>query len=108
MAGGDLPLHPRKAGVSMPVRVKPGSAHDRVEGVTQTAHGAALQVRVRAAAERGKANDALEKTVARWLGLARTRVSVAQGGKSRSKMVAMQGDPHALEALIRQRVAALR
>jgi hypothetical protein len=63
---------------------------------------------VRAVDEKGQANSAVEAVVARWLGLARTRVTVAQGGKSRLKTLAIGGAPGELEALLAARIAALR
>jgi len=107
MGTGGLPLRTGQAGVSLPARVTPKSACDSVDGVVRTARGSALKVRVRAAADRGKANAAVEELVARWLGLARMRVRIAQGGKSRVKILEIEGEPDELEALISRRVAAL-
>ncbi|MBX9591392.1 MAG: DUF167 family protein [Hyphomonadaceae bacterium] len=87
-------------------RVTPGSARDGVEGIIQTADGAALKVRVRAVAEDGKANRSVETVVAQWLGVAKTRVAVTHGGKSRIKTLDIDGDPGELETLIAARMAA--
>ncbi len=48
--------------------------------------------RVRAVPEAGRANAALETLIARWLGVPPSTVSVAHGGKSRLKQVALTGD----------------
>lgn len=88
------------------VRVTPKSAHDRVDGLVATAEGPALKVRVRAVAEDGKANGASEKVVADWLGLAKSRVRVVQGHKSRTKMLDLAGEPGEIDALVARRVAA--
>ena len=53
------------------------------------------------------ANAALESLIARWLGVPPSMVSVAHGGKSRLKQVAVAGDGDALARLIAQRVAEL-
>ena len=45
--------------------------------------------------------------IARWLGVPPSTVSVAHGGKSRLKQVAVAGDAEALSCLVAQRVAAL-
>jgi uncharacterized protein YggU (UPF0235/DUF167 family) len=57
--------------------------------------------------EAGRANAALETLIARWLGLPPSTVTVAHGGKSRLKQVAVTGDADALTRLIAQRVAEL-
>jgi len=96
-----------KGGVRLLARVTPKSARDGVDGVIETAEGPALKVRVRAVAEKGEANAAVEKVVAQWLGLARTRVSVTQGGKSRIKTLDIGGAPGELEPLLAARIGAL-
>ena len=45
--------------------------------------------------------------MAQWLGVAKTRVTVAQGSKSRVKTLDIDGEPGELETLIAARVAAL-
>ena len=62
---------------------------------------------MRALAEAGRANAALETLIARWLGLPPSTVTVAHGGKSRLNQVAVTGDADALTRLIAQRVAEL-
>lgn len=95
-----------KAGVHVLARVTPKSSRDGIEGLVETAQGRALKVRVRAVAADGAANAALEKVVARWLGLASSRVRVLRGGKARVKVLGITGDPAELEALVAVRVAA--
>jgi len=97
-----------KTGLRVLARVTPKSARDSIDGMMQTAEGPALKVRVRAVAENGQANRSVESVVAQWLGLARTRVTVAQGGKSRVKTLAIDGEPGELEPLIAARIAALQ
>jgi hypothetical protein len=93
--------------VRLLVRVTPKSARDGVEGVAETAEGVALKVRVRAVAEDGKANRAVEQVLAGWLGVARTRVAVARGEASRVKTLFVSGETAALETLLAQRLAGL-
>lgn len=95
-----------QTGLSARVRVTPKSARDSVDGLIETAEGPALKVRVRAVAEDGQANRSVESVVAKWLGLARTRVAVAQGSKSRVKTLDIDGDPRELEARVAARIAA--
>jgi uncharacterized protein YggU (UPF0235/DUF167 family) len=106
-AAGAHPWHADKAGLRLLARVTPKSAMDGVDGVTPTPEGPALKVRVRAVADKGEANAAVETVVARWLGLAKTRVTVARGHKSRVKTLAIGGVPAELEALVAARVAQL-
>jgi uncharacterized protein len=91
----------------MLARVTPKSARDAVDGVVETAQGPAVQVRVRAVAEDGAANAAVEWVVAQWLGLAKTHVRIARGSKSRVKIVDIAGTAGELDALLVARIAAL-
>jgi uncharacterized protein (TIGR00251 family) len=84
-------------GVTLFVRLTPKSAKDAVEGVEATDDGRAhLKARVRAVPEDGKANAALEKLLAKWLGIAVRDVSIGAGATSRLKQVKISGDPEAL------------
>jgi uncharacterized protein len=93
--------------VRLLVRVTPKSARDSVEGVAETVEGPALRVRVRALAEDGKANRAVEQVLAGWLGVAKTRVAVAKGDTSRVKTLFVSGETAALETLLARRLAGL-
>jgi len=79
-----------------------------VEGLVETAQGGALAVRVRAVAEKGEANRAVEKVIAAWIGVGRRSVAVSAGGRSRLKTVEIVGEPAALAALIETRAGKLR
>lgn len=84
-------------GITLFVRLTPKSAKDAVEGVEATDDGRAhLKARVRAVPEDGKANAALEKLLAKWLGIAARDVSIGAGATSRLKQVMISGDPEAL------------
>jgi uncharacterized protein len=103
----NLPIRKGKGGVILMVRLTPKSSSDRIEGLEDFAGELVLKARVRAVPEDGRANAALETLVARWLGLPPSRVTVAHGGKSRLKQVAIDGDGAILMRLIASRVAAL-
>jgi uncharacterized protein len=79
-------------GLDLRVRLTPRSSHDTVEGVIDTATGAAVRVWVRAIPEAGRANDAVEALIADWLGVPKTSVSVSSGASSRVKMLSVEGD----------------
>jgi hypothetical protein len=76
------------------VRVQPKASADRIEDWGQDDAGRKfLKVRVRAVPEDGKANSAVQKLVAGWLGLPRSAVRVVTGGKTRLKGLEIDGPP---------------
>ena len=90
------------------MRVSPRSAREGIDGVVETARGPALTMRVRAVAEKGEANRAVEVVVARWLGVPNSSVAVTAGGKSRLKTVLVTGQPGRLAALVELYVSRLQ
>jgi hypothetical protein len=92
----------------MLVRVSPKSTREGVDGMVETPHGLALMVRVRAVAEKGEANRAVERVIAAWIGVGKSSVAVAAGGKSRVKTVEIAGEPAELAAMIQTRIGKLR
>ena len=74
MTGADAALASRPAGASScACALTPKSSLEGVDGVEQTAEGAAFEGRVRAVPAEGEANAALEKLVARWLDVPQER-----------------------------------
>jgi uncharacterized protein YggU (UPF0235/DUF167 family) len=108
MSGSATPFW-RAAGnrVLVRVRVTPRGGRDAIEGVTETAEGPALAVRVRAVPEGGAANASVEVALADWLGCARSEVSVTAGRKSRIKTVSIAGNAADLHAWLSGLVADL-
>lgn len=98
---------PTPSGVAIRVRLTPRSQREGIDGLAETAEGTALKARVRAVPEAGAANAALEHLIARWLDVPRTAVTVAAGGKSRLKTVAVAGDPAALQRQLAGRLAKM-
>jgi uncharacterized protein len=91
------PFRLRDDGVDLFVRLTPKAAMDRLEGVEQSADGRShLKARVRAVPENGAANKALERLVAKTLGMPGSSVSVVAGGTARLKTLRIVGDPTAL------------
>lgn len=106
--GGSVPalnIRQTKTGVMVAVRLTPKSARDAVDGVENFGGGAVLKARVRDLPEGGRANAALEGLIASWLGVPKSAVAVVQGGRSRLKQVAIEGNGIALSALIGARLA---
>lgn len=71
----------------LPVKVVPKSSRDRIVGELD----GALKVAVSAAPERGAANIALCKLIAKALGLRRQQVSVESGHSSPHKVLRISG-----------------
>lgn len=94
-------------GVVLRVRLTPKGGSDTVEGQATTPEGPAIKARVRAAPEDGAANAALEAVVAAWLGVAKRTVAIVGGHKSRTKSLAITGDPRDIGLRIAQRLATV-
>jgi uncharacterized protein (TIGR00251 family) len=75
-----LQTHPD--GVLLLVRAQPGARKAGVQGV----HAGRLKVAVHAAAEKGKANDALVEVLADALGIKRSQVQLVRGSTSQDKV----------------------
>jgi uncharacterized protein (TIGR00251 family) len=69
------------------LKVSPGAARTEVTG----RQGDAWKVRVAAAPERGRANDALVRLLAERLDVPRSAVSVVSGHAARDKVVELRG-----------------
>lgn len=106
MSGASLPWREGSGGVVVRVRLTPKSSTERIDGIEATADGPALKARVRAVPEDGKANAAVERLLAEWLGVPKSSVSLAGGAKSRVKSLAVTGDPATIVRALSERVAA--
>jgi len=70
--------------VRLTIRLTPGAAGDRVDGVDERG---ALRVRVRAAPVDGAANEALLRLIAETVGVPRSLVSMLSGSSARTKVI---------------------
>ena len=94
-------------GLRLSVRLTPRGGRDAIDGVETLADGrSVLKLRVRAAPSEGEANTALLALLARELDLPRSSVTLSAGATARLKTVALTGDPQALAARLRARLAA--
>lgn len=86
------------------VRLTPSGGADRIDGVARDEAGKRyIKARVRAAPEHGEANAALEKLIAKALGVPKSAVSVDRGATARLKTLAVDGVGEAdIEALLNQ------
>jgi uncharacterized protein (TIGR00251 family) len=69
------------------LRVSPGATRTELVGK----HGDGWKIRVSAAPERGRANEAVVDLLAQRLGIPRTSLSVVSGRTSRDKVVELRG-----------------
>jgi uncharacterized protein len=85
--------------VRLEILAKPGA---RIPGVDRRNADVVVAVRERAAD--GKANEAILRAVADWLGIAPSRIVLMHGGSGRRKLLSIDGID---DAVLRARVAAL-
>lgn len=69
------------------VRVKARAKQDRVEKIAEGQY----KVWVKAVPERGKANEAVIKTLSEYLGLPRSQISLVSGQTSSQKILQIAG-----------------
>ena len=101
-------FRPIRGGIELFVRLTPHASKDEIGNIETTADGREhLAARVRAIADKGKANAALEKLVAEWLRLPRTTVTVSAGATQRLKTLRIAGDAALLAARLEALVQGL-
>ncbi|MHC4877661.1 MAG: DUF167 domain-containing protein [Planctomycetota bacterium] len=80
-------LEPHEQGVVLPVQAQPRAKKNGVFG----SHDGALKVQVTQAPEKGKANETLEKVIAKELGLRKSQVQLLAGATSTRKKFLLSG-----------------
>ncbi|MBM3259214.1 MAG: DUF167 domain-containing protein [Candidatus Sericytochromatia bacterium] len=99
---GAAPLRHAREGLLLDLRVHPKAAQDAFTGVTiRSGDRPRLGVRVRSAPVEGAANVAVCRLVAEALGVARTRVCLVSGDKSRDKTLVVPVDEDLVRAWLR-------
>ena len=78
---------PIDGGVRFAVKAVPGASRDGIAGEL----GGALKVRTSRPAERGKANAAIVKLLAKTFGVPKSHIEIIAGQSSRQKRVAIDG-----------------
>ncbi len=79
-------------GVILRLRVTPNASKDLIEGVETAADGLAhLKVRVRAVPDKGAANAAVLKLLAKSLGIPKSALELVSGHTARVKTVRVTG-----------------
>lgn len=74
-------------GVFLSVKVTPKSSKNQVCGCEEDS----LKIKIAAAPEKGRANEALVEFVAEWLGIAKSNIQLIQGATSRYKRLFIKG-----------------
>ena len=96
-----------KGGLVLNVRLTPKSSKDEIIGFETYNGNCVLKARVKAIPDRGQANAALEMLISKWLSVPGSTVTLASGGKSRLKSLAVTGDTDELICLLEERLAKL-
>jgi len=92
-----MPFSAVDDGLRIRVRLTPKAARDRIQGVVHDADGVvALKVAVTAPPEKGKANAALIKILARAWRVPKSDLSLVAGHRDRRKVLHLAGDPDRL------------
>ncbi|WP_262692256.1 DUF167 domain-containing protein [Kordiimonas aestuarii] len=87
-------------GVRLPIRLTPGASKDSLDGFMETADGLRLKAGVTAVPEKGKANAAIAKLLAKKLRLPKTSIRLIAGEQSRNKTVLIEGVPDELLSVL--------
>ena len=94
-------LRETRDGIALLVRLKPGASASRIEGLQVLDDGrVALQVRVTAVPEKGKANKALIALLAKAFKLPKSDIEITAGSNDRRKTLVFAGPPAAIKARI--------
>lgn len=94
-----IDIRPVAGGVIVPVKVAATSSRDKIVGVL----GDSLKITTSAAPEKGKANRAVGKTLARSLGVDRKFVTLTSGPASERKKFRIDGiSPDAIRQKLRE------
>ena len=91
------PVRPTGEGVALAVRVSPRASKNSIDGIRTDADGTErLVVKVTAPPDKGKANAAVIKLLAKATGVAPGQITVTAGETSRSKTIVLKGETKAI------------
>ena len=104
----DGPLTPIRGGLRVAIRLSPRAKSDRLIRVSVAPEGGrVIKASVTAAAQKGRANEALLHLLARVWRLPPRDLSIIAGAGSRNKFVRIAGDTQQLLASISEEIAHL-
>jgi uncharacterized protein (TIGR00251 family) len=90
-------------GVCVSIRLTPKAGRTSLDDVAVDAAGTPhLKARVTAVPEKGKANKALLKLLAKAWGLSQSRLQIVAGEKDRNKTVLLQGDTNEISRILKE------
>lgn len=92
MATSLYPWRPVKDGVMLHISLTPKSSRDAVGEIVDSPSGCVLKVKVRALPDKGLANQAVVKVLAKWLGVPKSSLELASGSRSRLKSIKISGN----------------
>jgi uncharacterized protein len=97
----DTPFDLGPKGLSLQIKLTPNSRANQIDGIEASDEGPVLKIRVTAVPEKGKANKALIKLLAKETGIAGSRFDVVSGTTSRKKRLNIaDGDKVVLSQLV--------
>ena len=82
-----LDIKETEKGSLLSLKAQPGAARNGFNGV----HDGCLKVQITTAPDKGKANGAIIKLLAKELGISKTDIEIVKGEKSRNKKVLFHG-----------------
>ncbi len=85
---------------SLAVKVTPKSGKDQVIGVQEIDGAMEVCLRVTAPPDKGKANAAVCKLLAKSLGLPKSAIEIKRGDTSHHKLLEIDGDQESLDAWV--------
>lgn len=89
IVAGDAKKH---GGLKLHVLLTPKAALDKVGAAELYGDKYVLRARVRALPDKGLANKALIKLLAKWAGVPKSSIELLSGGQSRHKVLLLSGD----------------
>lgn len=88
-------------GVLLFIHLTPNAAKDEFLGIIEFHGKTCLKAKIRAVPEKGKANSALCKFIAKSLGLPKSRLEVISGHTSRLKTILVCGDGNKIKGKLK-------
>jgi uncharacterized protein (TIGR00251 family) len=89
------------------VRVTPNASRDEITGIIQSSDGEnRLALKVRAVPEKGKANKAVTKLLAKLIKVPKSSIAVTSGSTARQKTLRIVGDPNEIILSLEKLVGA--
>ena len=83
----NLEIHDDENGLRIGVIAHPGANSNTIKGI----HNGMLKIDITAPPEKGKANDAIIKLLAKKLGIAKSSIEIVSGETSRKKIILLRG-----------------